>query len=64
MLIARLAAVGAIAIGRAGSPVAAGDGQSARRCCSERLGEGDMTEDTLHAIAALLDEAAQKIERL
>ncbi|MDP1026521.1 PadR family transcriptional regulator [Sphingomonas sp. KR1UV-12] len=31
---------------------------------ADRLGRGDFSEDTLHDVAALIDEVAQKIERL
>ena len=30
----------------------------------QRVGRGDMTQDTLHDVAAMIDELAQKIERL
>jgi DNA-binding PadR family transcriptional regulator len=29
-----------------------------------RLGQGDVNEDTLHELAALIDEFAQRVERL
>jgi hypothetical protein len=29
-----------------------------------RLGHGDVTDDTVHELAALIDEFAQRVERL
>jgi DNA-binding PadR family transcriptional regulator len=62
-LMARLAEVGA--------ERARGDNSSVRRAMMNlravlmnRLAAGDVDADTLHAAVALIDEAAQKIERL
>lgn len=48
-----------------------GDRASVRRAMGnlrvalqDRLGRGDLSQDTLHDVAALIDEVAQKIERL
>ena len=38
--------------------------QNLRVALQHRVGRGEMTEDTLHDIAALIDEVAQRIERL
>ena len=35
-----------------------------RAVLQHRLSEGEVTQDTLHDVAALIDEAAQKIERM
>ena len=35
-----------------------------KQALMQRIGEGDVEEETLHRIAAILDEASQKIERL
>ena len=38
--------------------------QNLRVALQERLSRGEFSEDTLHDVAALIDEVAQKIERL
>ena len=38
--------------------------QNLRVALQHRVGRGEMSEDTLHDIAALIDEVAQRIERL
>ncbi|WP_375288276.1 PadR family transcriptional regulator [Sphingomonas sp.] len=62
-LMARLTDLGAEAKRTDGAPI--------RRAMTnlgvavrERLARGDFSEDTLHDVAALIDEVAQKIERL
>ena len=62
-LMARLEGVGAEAKRPDGAPIrrAMGNLSVALR---ERMARGGFSEDTLHDIAALIDEVAQKIERL
>jgi DNA-binding PadR family transcriptional regulator len=58
-LLARLEGVGAEAKRTDRAPI--GNLSVALR---ERMGRGEFSEDTLHDVAALIDEVAQKIERL
>lgn len=62
-LLARLTDLGAEAKRTDGAPIrrAMGNLTVALR---ERLSRGEFSEDTLHDVAALIDEVAQKIERL
>ena len=62
-LFARLAAVGAESERTDGAPIRRAMG-NLRQVLQHRLMREDVNEDTLHDVAALLDEAAQKIERL
>ena len=62
-LFARLAAVGAESERTDGAPIRRAMG-NLRQVLQTRLMREDVNEDTLHDVAALLDEAAQKIERL
>jgi DNA-binding PadR family transcriptional regulator len=62
-LFARLAAVGAESERTDGAPIRRAMG-NLRQVLQHRLMREDVNEDTLHEVAALLDEAAQKIERL
>ena len=62
-LFARLAAVGAESERTDGAPIRRAMG-NLRQVLQTRLMREDVNEDTLHAVAGLLDEAAQKIERL
>ncbi len=62
-LFARLAAVGAESERTDGAPIRRAMG-NLRQVLQHRLMREDVTEDTLHEVAALLDDAAQKIERL
>ncbi len=62
-LMARLAEIGAARAKSDGGPVGRAMG-NLRAVLSNRLGAQDVEPDTLHEIAALLDDVAQKIERL
>ena len=62
-LFARLAAVGAESERTDGAPIRRAMG-NLRQVLQHRLMREDVNEDTLHDVAALIDEAAQKIERL
>ena len=62
-LFARLTAVGAESERTDGAPIRRAMG-NLRQVLQHRLMREDVNEDTLHEVAALLDEAAQKIERL
>lgn len=62
-LFARLAAVGAESERTDGAPIRRAMG-NLRQVLQTRLMREDVNEDTLHAVAGLLDEVAQKIERL
>ena len=62
-LIARLAALGAHQQRTDGAPVRRAMG-NLRVAVGDRLSRGEFSEDTLHDVAALIDEVAQKIERL
>lgn len=62
-LFARLDAVGAERQRTDGGPVRRAMG-NLRQVLQQRLGAEDVAGETLHEVAALLDEVAQKIERL
>ena len=62
-LIARLRDLGAHRKRTDGAPIRRSM-QNLRVALQERLSRGDFSEDTLHDVAALIDEVAQKIERL
>ena len=62
-LLARLAAVGAHREKTDGAPIRRAMG-NLRQAVQDRLGRGEITADTLHDVAALIDEVAQKVERL
>ena len=62
-LFARLSALGAQRAKTDGAPIRRAMG-NLRAVLQNRLSGDDVTPDTLHAVAALLDDAAQKIERL
>ena len=62
-LIARLEGVGAQAKRTDGAPIRRAMGNLSV-ALKERLSRGEFSEETLHDVAALIDEVAQKIERL
>ena len=62
-LIARLEAIGAHRARGDGAPIRRAMG-NLRKAVQDRLSHGDASADTLHDIAALIDEVAQKVERL
>jgi DNA-binding PadR family transcriptional regulator len=62
-LMERLAAIGSMRSRSEGSPVRRAMG-NLRTVLQHRLGDGEVTQDTLHAVADIIDEAARKIERL
>ena len=62
-LMERLAAIGTMRSRSHGSPVRRAMG-NLRQVLQHRLGDGEVTQETLHAVADLIDEAARKIERL
>lgn len=62
-LIARLTEVGASRARTDGAPIRRAMG-NLRVALQNRLASGEITGDTLHDVAALIDEVAQKIERL
>jgi DNA-binding PadR family transcriptional regulator len=62
-LMVGLAGVGAEATRADGAPIRRAMGNLSV-ALSERLKRGDFSQDTLHDVAALIDEVAQKIERL
>ena len=62
-LVARLTEIGAHRERTEAAPVRRAMG-NLRTVLQDRLGGEEVDRDTLHAIAALIDEAAQKIERL
>ncbi len=62
-LIARLTEMGAHRSRQGGSPVWRAMGNLGM-AIQHRLARGDFSDDTLHDVAALIDEVAQKIERL
>lgn len=62
-LMARLKALGAHRQRTDGAPIRRSM-QNLRVALQERLSRGEFSEDTLHDVAALIDEVAQKIERL
>ncbi|ODP38279.1 PadR family transcriptional regulator [Sphingomonas turrisvirgatae] len=62
-LFERLAGIGAMRSRSHGSPVRRAMG-NLRTVLQHRLGDGEVSQETLHAVAELIDEAARKIERL
>jgi len=62
-LFERLGALGAMREKTDGAPIRRAMGNM-RQVLHDRLSRDDVTTDTLHLVAAILDEAAQKIERL
>lgn len=62
-LFARLAEIGAMRARTDGAPIRRAMG-NLRTVLQHRLGGSEVTADTLHDVAALIDEAARKIERL
>lgn len=62
-LIARLADIGRHSAKTDGGPVRRAMG-NLRTVLQNRLGQGDVDADLLHHASAIIDEAAQKIERL
>jgi DNA-binding PadR family transcriptional regulator len=62
-LMARLEGVGAEAKRTDGAPIRRAMGNLSV-ALKERMTRGEFSEDTLHDVAALIDEVAQKIERL
>ena len=62
-LMARLAQAGAARERTDGAPIRRAMG-NLRIAVQNRLGAGEFSSDTLHDVAALIDEVAQKIERL
>jgi len=62
-LIERLSELGSMRERARGGPVRRAMG-NLRQVLQHRLGGGEVPADTLHAITAIIDEAAQKIERL
>ena len=62
-LLARLEAIGAHRARGEGAPVRRALG-NLRQAVQDRAGRPDASPDTLHDIAAIVDEAAQKVERL
>ena len=62
-LFARLEQVGAQSKRTDGAPIRRAMA-NLRHALQERLSRGEFSEQTMHDVAALLDEVAQKIERL
>lgn len=62
-LIARLTELGSHRERTHGGPIRRAMG-NLRVAVGDRLSRGDLSEDTLHDVAALIDEVAQKVERL
>jgi DNA-binding PadR family transcriptional regulator len=62
-LFARLADLGSMRARHSGGPVRRAM-RNLKAALGERLGAEDVDSDTLHQVAAILDEAVQKIERL
>ena len=62
-LMERLTAVGAERARTDGAPIRRAMG-NLRVALQDRLSRGDFSDETLHDVAALIDEVAQKIERL
>ena len=62
-LIARLQSVGERHARTDGGPIRRAMG-NLKVALQQRVAKGDFSDDTLHDIAALIDEVAQKIERL
>ena len=62
-MIARLKELGAHRQRTDGGPIRRAMG-NLRVAVGERVSRGEFSQDTLHDVAALIDEVAQKIERL
>ncbi|MES1976378.1 MAG: PadR family transcriptional regulator [Pseudomonadota bacterium] len=62
-LFARLADLGSMRARTSGGPIRRAMG-NLKAVLQQKLGEEEIDGDTLHEVAALIDEAAQKIERL
>ncbi len=62
-LMERLTAIGTMRSRGDGSPVRRAMG-NLRTVLQHRLGDGEVSQETLHAVAELIDEAARKVERL
>ena len=62
-LMARLNEVGAHRERTEAAPIRRAMG-NLRQALQDRVGRGDLSQDTLHDLAALIDEVTQKIERL
>ncbi len=62
-IMARLRALGEHRERTDGAPIRRAMG-NLKVALADRLGRGEFSEDTLHDVAALIDEVAQKIERL
>ncbi len=62
-LMDRLASLGTMRSRSNASPVRRAMG-NLRQVLQHRLGEGEVTQDTLHAVADVIDDAARRIERL
>lgn len=62
-LFARLAEVGSMRARTSGGPIRRAM-RNLKSALGERLGREDVDSDVLHRVAAILDEAVQKIERL
>lgn len=62
-LMSRLAEIGKHSAKTDGAPIRRAMG-NLRTVLQNRLGQADVDSDTLHQVAAIIDEAAQKIERL
>jgi DNA-binding PadR family transcriptional regulator len=62
-LFARLADLGSMRARASGGPIRRAM-RNLKSALGERLGREDVDSDTLHEVAAIIDEAVQKIERL
>nr|WP_299909797.1 PadR family transcriptional regulator [Sphingomonas bacterium] len=62
-LFARLEDLGSMRSRTSGGPIRRAMG-NLKAVLQQKLGAGEIDGDTLHQVAALIDEAAQKIERL
>jgi len=62
-LMERLAAIGTMRSRSHGSPVRRAM-MNLRTVLQHRLGDGEVGQETLHAVAEIIDEAARKVERL
>jgi DNA-binding PadR family transcriptional regulator len=62
-LFARLTDLGSMRARTSGGPIRRAMG-NLKAVLQQKLGAGEIDGDTLHEVAALIDEAAQKIERL
>ena len=62
-LFVRLADLGSMQARHRGGPIRRAMG-NLKSALQDRLGDEDVDADTLHEVAAIIDEAVQKIERL